>query len=108
MADGVSHFEPIASAVPIAQIIRSRADFPTCKLRYEIQFTALDWNGIGVLATICESAGLDLVSLRVGGNGCAFCVLADSGTADVQAIGAGFSRFADVSTWTIHIAFEPH
>ncbi|MFC2255064.1 hypothetical protein ACETRX_36275 [Labrys portucalensis] len=96
-----------ADAVPIAQILQSRTDFPNCELSYEVQFSALDWYGIANLATVCARAGLNLLSLRCFANGRAFCVLADSTDADLNALNNGLEAFAGATKWTISILYRP-
>jgi hypothetical protein len=83
MADKIFHEIGKAGAIPVAQILRTRRDFPGRNLTYELQLSGADWRSIGALAAACDAAGLRLTTLRCIANGQAFCALGDDGSADL-------------------------
>lgn len=100
MADGNFHGIGNAGAVPVAQIRRTRRDFPGCSLTYELQLSGADWRSIGALAAACEAAGLRLKSLRCSASGEAFCALADDGAADLERLATGLGVAPQITGWT--------
>jgi len=105
MADGSHDGNCRAGAVPVAQLLRTRADFPDRRLTYEVQLAGLGWHGIAALASACAAAGLQLMSLRCAGNGQAFCALCDDGTADLDRLSAGLCGTAQITGWTTLILY---
>lgn len=105
MADGRFHDIGNAAAVPVAQILRTRKDFPGCSLTYELHLSGTNLCGIGAFATVCDAAGLRLISLRCLADGQAFCTLGDDGTADLGRLSAGLQEAPEITGWTTLMLF---
>lgn len=105
MADGHFHGIGNAAAIPVEQILRTRKDFPGCSLTYELHLSGTDWRRIGALATACDAAGLQLISLRCLANGQAFCALGDNGAADLGRLSDGLQAAPEITGWTTVILF---
>lgn len=105
MADGAFSGHVTGEADLDAQIKRSRATFPNCRLHHEIEFSELDWAGIAALAATCAAAELPLVSLRCRRNGGAICVVADNDRTDMRAVSAEIAGQGRFARWTVHLAF---
>ena len=95
-------FEP--GIIPVAQILRTRRDFPKSQLSFEVQLQCNGWAGIAGVAEACATAGLELISLKYLASGIMLCTLNDCRTVDFHRFMASLERFAVVSRWTTLIS----
>ncbi|MBS0564827.1 MAG: hypothetical protein JSR87_10235 [Proteobacteria bacterium] len=105
MADGTLAPIPAAAPIPVEQILRTRQDFPGCRLTYEVQLDSGGWPGLAALAAACAAAGLRLVTLKALGNGTIFCALGDDGTADLAALGRALGPALTIAGWTTIVLY---
>ena len=105
MADGNFGDVSNANAVPVAQILRTRADFPDRSMTYELRLTGADWSGIAALCAACKAVGLRLVSLRCSGSSYAFCVLGDDGSVDLDCFSKELPASLEITSWTTLILY---
>ncbi|MFO1175216.1 MAG: hypothetical protein U1E48_08420 [Paracoccaceae bacterium] len=106
MADGTHDINGAAAGVPVDHVLRTRRDFPGCRLSYEIQIEGAGWRGLAALAEACDAAGLELLTLRCHASGTIFCALGDDGSADLGLLARRLGQAGVLAGWTTLVLYQ--
>ncbi|NEX46985.1 hypothetical protein [Pseudotabrizicola algicola] len=105
MRDTLPALEETGAQIPLADIARSRADFPAARMSFHLELVCAGLTGLGALCLALGRAGLELRSLRVGDAGRVSCVLAGDGTADLTGLALDLPQVAALRRWTTQLEF---
>jgi hypothetical protein len=103
MKDLRSEHAGTADLVPVAEIVRTRRDFPAARISFCLEMICPGLDGAGALVRDLEDTGLTLKSLKVNENGAVRCILLDDARVDLVLLGRSLCRSADLIRWITQI-----